>query len=228
MSDESSDYEGDWTRVASFTMPTEAHLLVGVLEAAGLKARLADANLVQADSWMTQALGGVRVLVPAVQVKRAGQVIAEFNAGAYLLEGETETPEAALLQQPTAVFSPDLAAVLAFFLTPVFAVGVQILNTLLLRRWPRMGSWVWLAALLILSIAGTAAAVEISPGPWVVFQGSMAVSAFTVIWYFVSGRDQSKALLTDFGPRYAKRSLWAPALCVAAIELALGWVASGF
>ncbi len=228
MNDGAGDYEGDWTRVASFTMPTEAHLLVGVLEAAGLTARLADANLVQADAWMTQALGGVRVLVPASQLRRAEAVIAEFNAGAYQLEGEAETPAAPLQQQPAAVYSPDRAAVLAFFLTPVFAVGVQIANTRLLHRRQRLSSWLWLALLLVLSISGAVAAFEVSPSPWIVLQGSMGMSAFTVVWYFLSGREQSRSLFVDYGPRYARRSLWGPAAGAVVIELALGLAASGF
>jgi hypothetical protein len=55
------------------------------LEAAGVPAVVADANLVQMNSLWAIALGGVRVLVPASRVAEAKDVIAAFNRGDFAL-----------------------------------------------------------------------------------------------------------------------------------------------
>jgi len=92
---------GDFVRVASCSTPTEAHLLKGVLESAGLSPRVADANFVQAYSWMAPAAGGVRVLVPASQVAAARQAITDFNDGAYQLgDEEVAAPSYSELPKP--------------------------------------------------------------------------------------------------------------------------------
>jgi len=50
--------------IASFLTPTEAFLLQGLLEAEGVHAVVADAQMVQMNEFLAPALGGVRVLVP--------------------------------------------------------------------------------------------------------------------------------------------------------------------
>lgn len=87
MADPTTPAEGDFVPVATCNTPTEAHLLSGVLEAAGLHPHVADSHFLQAHSWMTPAAGGVRVLVPASQVPAAADAIAQFRAGAYELQG---------------------------------------------------------------------------------------------------------------------------------------------
>lgn len=82
--------QGDFVRVASCFSPTEAHGLKGVLEAAGLRAVVADAQVAQAHSWMTTALGGVRVLVPAEQAEQAAEVLAQYNQGDFALDEPDE------------------------------------------------------------------------------------------------------------------------------------------
>jgi hypothetical protein len=226
MSDKPQDHGGDWVRVATCSTPTEAHLLKGVLQAAGLTAYVADANIVQANTWMTQAVGGVRVLVPASQVGPASQVIAEFNAGAYQLDEEASTPSIPAAQQHAPVFSPDRAALLSFVLTPAFGAGVQLANASLLGNRRHLSAWAWLVLLLCASIAGVVVAFRISPGPFVVFRASLAISFITVVWYFLAVQQQSKSLLTTYGSKYKKRSLFIPALIVAAVQLGVGWAVS--
>ena len=133
MSDSHERADGDFVRVATCSTPTEAHLLKGVLQSAGLTPHVADENIVQANAWMTQALGGVRVLVPASQVEAAQKALGELNAGAYQLEGE-EVATVTYKEQPSPLFSPDKAVLLSFLLTPVFGAAIQIVNALALGR----------------------------------------------------------------------------------------------
>jgi hypothetical protein len=81
-------YEGDFVTVARFLNPTDAHIICACLEAAGIPAFVADANLVQMNSLWAIALGGVRVLVPATRVAEAKHVIAAFNRGDFALPND--------------------------------------------------------------------------------------------------------------------------------------------
>ncbi|MDP4302490.1 putative signal transducing protein [Leptothrix discophora] len=94
---------GDFVRIATCATPTEAHLMQGMLASVGLSARVADANFIQADPWMTQAVGGVRVLVPADEVDAARRALADYDGGALALPDEDpdDTPTASV-QRPDA------------------------------------------------------------------------------------------------------------------------------
>jgi len=224
-----NEVSGDFVRVATCATPTEAHLLKGVLESAGLAPQVADANIVQAHSWMTHAVGGVRVLVPASQVQAAQEAIAAFQAGSYQLEGEEEAPPATYAELPSPVFSPDRAVLLSFVLTPAFGAAVQVANASALGGAARRASlWVWLCLLAAASVAGIVFMHRLNPGLFVVFRASFALSAITVAWYFIAGQNQSKAMLATYGSRYKRRSVAKLSLAVAAALLALGWALSEF
>jgi hypothetical protein len=177
---------------------------------------------------MTQAFGGVRVLVPASQVEAARRTITEFNAGSYQLEGE-ELPVATYSELPGPAFSPDRAVLLSFALTPVFGAAVQVANAWSLRvDKPRLSQWIWLVLLAVASATATAVLHRLSPGPLVVFRASLVLSSITVIWYFIAGQEQSRRLLATYGPKYAKKSLAKQSFIAAAVLLALGWALSEF
>ena len=219
---------GDFVRVASCSTPTEAHLLKGVLESAGLSPRVADANFVQAYSWMAPAAGGVRVLVPASQVAAARQAITDFNDGAYQL-GDEEVAAPSYSELPKPLFSPDRAVLLSFVLTPAFGAAVQIANASILGDASRrVGQWVWLFLLAAASVAGIAFVHRLSPGPLVAFRASFVLSAVTVVWYFAGGQAQSRKFLATYGPKYQKRSLAKLSVVAAAALLILGLALSEF
>lgn len=79
-------YEGDFVTIATCETPTEAHLLKESLVASGLSARVADANFLQANPWMSNAAGGVRVLVPASLASEAKKTIEALDAGAFQID----------------------------------------------------------------------------------------------------------------------------------------------
>ncbi len=83
-------YEGDFVTIAQYINPINAHIVCSCLEAAGVPAVVADANLVQMNSLLTFAVGGVRIRVPAARVSEAKDVIAAFNRGDFALPDDGE------------------------------------------------------------------------------------------------------------------------------------------
>ncbi|HEY0665012.1 MAG TPA: DUF2007 domain-containing protein [Gallionella sp.] len=88
---ERPEYEGDFEVVARFLNPTDAHIVCSCLEAAGVPAIVADANLVQTNSLWAIAIGGVRILVPATRLGEAKEVIEAFNRGDFALSDDGES-----------------------------------------------------------------------------------------------------------------------------------------
>jgi hypothetical protein len=62
--------------VGAFTSVHEAHLAWSVLQAAGIEARVADEHLVSMYWLYSNAIGGVKVLVPEAQAEEARHVLA--------------------------------------------------------------------------------------------------------------------------------------------------------
>ena len=85
MDDGNSPYDpanGDWQTLITVFSPTEAHLLRGVLQAAGVPAAVADVHLVQAYTLLAGAIP-VRVQVPERHRAQAEAVLAAFERGDY-------------------------------------------------------------------------------------------------------------------------------------------------
>lgn len=218
----------DLVRVATCKSPTEAHLLRGVLQSAGLTAHIADADTVRTIPWLTEAVGGVRLLVPASQSEDALKVIAEFDAGAYQL-GDKEPEPVAYSVQAEALFSPDRAAVLGFVFTPVFAFLIHWVNerNMGLQLF-RVAHLVWFTVLCLATLATVVVLHDRGSGPFVMFRASMALSALTLIWYFSSGKRQSALVLSTYGPNFRRRSLVPISFLVGTAFLASGWVLNEF
>jgi hypothetical protein len=187
MSDRTAAYEGDFVAIASCTTPTEAHLLKETLIAAGLRAEVADANFIQANSWMSSAVGGVRVLVPASLAAEAKAAVDAFNAGAYQLDAShgTAAEESTAATTPSdsklrsfQIFhhkerKPAVIAVKQGFSWAAFIVGPLwfLLNGMWMTFLLSL-SFTWGAPLVIRSLAGPA-----SSGAQ-----QLAMAAFLAIW----------------------------------------------
>jgi hypothetical protein len=83
----------DLVIVARYYVPTDAHIVRGCLAAAGVPAVVVDDNLVQTNSLLTAAVGGVRVLVPESYLQQASEIIAAFNRGDYALKDDEDVGE---------------------------------------------------------------------------------------------------------------------------------------
>jgi hypothetical protein len=59
----------------AYSLPHEAHLACSVLHAAGLEARVADEHIVTADWFLSNAVGGVKVMVRAEDLTTARELL---------------------------------------------------------------------------------------------------------------------------------------------------------
>ena len=215
---------GDMTTVARRTSPTEANLLKNVLIAAGIPAVVADANLVQADSWMANAYGGVRVMVRAAFAEAALEAIKQFEAGAFQLPSEDDDPPPAGPQKTDLrLWGPDAAAFWSFVLTPVLGTGVHWLNSRVLqhRQTPAL---MWLLASLAVTVCAVYLMLSKRWDPAAAFQVSPVLSAFTFVWYVFAGRAQSAHVVSSFGAQYARRPLLPVCAAFAVTLLLIGLV----
>ena len=83
--------DGDWQTLVTFFSPTEAYLLRGVLQAGGVPAMVADAQLVQAHGLLASAIP-VRLLVPEKLMVQAESVMAAFQRGDFALPDDELPP----------------------------------------------------------------------------------------------------------------------------------------
>lgn len=86
--------------VATFLVPTEAHVMCGCLVAAGVPAVVADDQLVQTNLMWAPALGGVRILAPAAYLQQAASVITACERGDYALADDADVGAAQASEAP--------------------------------------------------------------------------------------------------------------------------------
>lgn len=78
----------DWTIIITFIYPHEAHLAKGFLEAEGFEVMIKDELTAQVNNFYSTAIGGVKLLVPEQDAKRARETLKEAG---YIKEKEDET-----------------------------------------------------------------------------------------------------------------------------------------
>ena len=89
MQDESQD--SNWTTVDRFFHPTDADIAAGKLESEGIPVFLLGINHASANWLLSNALGGIRLQVPAGQVDDARQLLAQIAEPSD--DGEFECPK---------------------------------------------------------------------------------------------------------------------------------------
>ena len=71
--------KSQWITVATFTYPTEVALIKSYLEAEGIAFNMKDELAVQADNFLSNAIGGVKLQVKPEDVERVKQIVIEFG-----------------------------------------------------------------------------------------------------------------------------------------------------
>jgi len=79
--EEESVYLGDWVTIARYLSYSEVHILRSCLEAAGIPATVADAQLVQTDALLMPAMRGASLRVPAACATDAQEILEAFRRG---------------------------------------------------------------------------------------------------------------------------------------------------
>jgi len=207
-----------------FANALEAQVLHGLLVSEGIGATLGDVHLVQTNTLWATALGGVRVMVPAAHLARAQALLAAMQSGALALEGDVDP---ALPPPPvatdTALWSPDLAALLSVWLTPLFGAVLHLANAHALREQALVTrARAWFA---ICAIATAAAFWLLREHEWTMarpFEASAILLPFTAVWYFLGAHPQSRHIGSRFGIRYVHRSLLHAVAVAFVALLALG------
>ena len=76
--------EGDWQTLETFFSPTEAYLMQGTLQAAGIPTIVADDQMVQTHSLLASVIQ-VRVMVPERRMEAAQAVREAWHRGDFAL-----------------------------------------------------------------------------------------------------------------------------------------------
>jgi hypothetical protein len=216
-------YLGDFVTVARMSTVTEATILRNSLAAAGIPAVVGDANFIQADTWMTAAVGGVRVLVPASLVQEAKSQIAELERGAYVLEGEEASTEGKPQATTLELWPPDASAFWSFFLTPAFGAALHLQNSRTLGDHKLLRA-ARLSMALAVAVTGVVAFMALS-AEWStlgLFRASAIASAYTMLWYIFAAHTQSKYIASAYGRLYKRKSLAKPWLATVLLFVVIG------
>lgn len=80
----------DLVTIVRVTEVWEAHIIKARLQAEGLLASIADEHLVSMDWFYSNAIGGVRVQVPASEEIRARSVLEAIERGDYALSDDND------------------------------------------------------------------------------------------------------------------------------------------
>lgn len=83
--DEDEAALGDWVLLARDLSPSEAHVLAGCLQAAGIVAEVGDTHTVTMNWLWSPALGGAKVRVREAQRDPAREVLAAMRRGEFAL-----------------------------------------------------------------------------------------------------------------------------------------------
>jgi hypothetical protein len=81
-------YLGDMVILERGLEPTEAHMLVACLAAAGIHADAGDTNMVQMHALLSIAMGGASVRVAQTQLVEAQAVLAAYRRGDFALDDD--------------------------------------------------------------------------------------------------------------------------------------------
>ncbi len=86
-----SSAEAKLMTIARYTYPTEAHLVSAFLRSEGIYSAVIGGQYMQVTTpWEVNALGGVRLMVPAGQFDRALALLEEFKSGEFELPDDSD------------------------------------------------------------------------------------------------------------------------------------------
>ena len=66
---------GNWVAVGTYSQPVEAHLARTRLESEGIQCMVSDEYLIRVNWLLSNAIGGVKLMVPAWEAQRASDIL---------------------------------------------------------------------------------------------------------------------------------------------------------
>ncbi len=193
-----------------------------VLQDRGFTVVVQNAETLQANAFLAQATGGVRVMVPASQLALALQAVADWHDGKFALADDApEPPKPTVPALAAPIYGPDLAAFLSLLLTPVYGATLHWLNARVIGV-PHLVRAATISWCLVVAVC-LWAALQLaqsggSPAGWGRFGVASALT--TAAWYVFAGYSQSKYVATHYGSSYARKGQWLLALSVGLAMLA--------
>ena len=211
--------------LARFANVMEAQVLKDLLVAEGIPANLGDAHTVQTNSLWGNALGGIRLMVPAASLARARELMSEMQSGALAIDGDADPGlPAPVVATQQALWNPDVAAAFSVLLTPVFGSVLILLNerTFANTRGKRTAmAWLTISIAMVGLATWRLCTDGSSPSPWLGLRVSVLVMPYTLLWYFFGAHAQSSRIAKAHGRQYVHRSvLRAAPLAVLALAAA--------
>jgi len=207
--------------LARFDNVIEAQVLKDLLVAEDIPSSLGDAHTVQTNGLWTNAMGGVRLLVPAPDMTRARELMAQVQSGALAIDGDADPELAApVVATDLALWNMDAAAFFSLALTPVFGSVLMLLNARTLGD-PRgrRAATAWLTLSLALAALALWKVSAQGPSPWLGLEASAFLLPYTIFWYFLAAHAQSSRIAKAHGRKYVHRSMLRAA-ATAALALA--------
>lgn len=120
---ESESQDAGWTTVDRFFHPTDAHIAAGRLESDGIPVFLLGINHASANWLLSNALGGIRLQVPAKYVDEARAILADIDQTGF---GQSDScPECG--SDDTSAMSNSRK--IAFFAIHVFSLPLRWQNS---------------------------------------------------------------------------------------------------
>lgn len=214
--------------LARFANVIEAQVLKDLLVVEGIPANLGDAHTVQSNGLWNNALGGIRVMVPAASLARARELMSQMQSGALALDADADPGlPAPVVATRQALWNPDVAAVFSVLLTPVFGGVLTLLNerTLANPRGQRTAmAWLTISIAMVGLATWRLCTDGASPSPWLGLRVSGLVLPYTILWYLFGAHAQSSRIAKAHGRQYVHRSVLRAAplavLALAAVGLA--------
>lgn len=84
------DEQNDYCVIARLMIPTDAHVIRGCLEAAGIPVILTDDQHMQANLLLAPAIGGARIMVRESDLARANAILAAYERGDLALSEDAD------------------------------------------------------------------------------------------------------------------------------------------
>lgn len=218
--------------IARYDQIIEAGLIKSLLMSAGIPVQLADVHIGNTYGVISNALGGIRLQVPAHNAEEAQQLLEDYTAGRLQLEDTDATTTADVAKPPEpmpTLWQPDWAAALGLIFSPLFPITLHYLNWRQLNNPSQaLRALRWLLTTLVILLSLPAYSLwetgsSASSNPLLV----LAWITLLLVWYFRQGRVLSQLMAAWIYPKKLMGlAMVIGALCLIGFNMGLGFLST--